>query len=137
MMTISIQSCNSQNFDLSSLVLPVKGSNITSKFQLGDQKFQAAGLNEYISMENDILYFEGKSLYGNINTNPTTSYMANFVKFYIDKKIDQVEAYKLETKTTKETGKLEKALEAKFGKTFYHYKDPSMTFRIWEYKGNT
>ena len=136
-MSMFIQSCNSQNFDLSSIVLPVKESSITSKFQLEDQNFQVAGLDEYISMEKDALYFEGESLYGSIDNSPNTSYMANFVKFYIDKKTNQIEAYKLETKTTQETKKLEKALEAKFGKTFYHYKDPSMTFRIWEYKNNT
>ena len=136
-MNMFLQSCNSQNFDLSSIVLPVKESSITSKFQLEDQKFQTAGLDEYISTEKDALYFQGESLYGSIDDSPNTSYMANLVRFYIDKKTNQVEAYKLETKTTEETKKLEKALEAKFGKTFYHYKDPSMTFRIWEFNGNT
>lgn len=132
-----MQSCNSRNFDLSSIVLPVNENSITSKFQLEDQEFKTAGLDEYISMEKDLLYFEGQSLSGSIDNSTNTPYMANFVKFYIDKKTNQVEAYRLETKTTMETEKLERALEAKFGKTFYHYKDPSMTFRIWEYKGNT
>ncbi|WP_442587474.1 hypothetical protein ACSBL2_15625 [Pedobacter sp. AW31-3R] len=136
-MGIITQSCHSQDFDLSALVLPVTESSITSKFKLEDQKFQTAGLDEYISLEKEVLYFEGKSLYGSIDNSPTTSYLANNVRFYIDKKTNQVEAYRLETKTTAETSKLEKALEAKFGKTFYYYKDPDMNFRIWEYKGNT
>lgn len=56
-MNMFVQSCHSQNFDLSSIVLPVKESSITSKYQLEDQKFQTAGLDEYISMEKDALYF--------------------------------------------------------------------------------
>lgn len=136
-MSIVTQSCRSQNFDLSSIVLPVMESSITSKFKLEDQKFQTAGLNEFISLEKDILYFEGISLYGSIDNSPNTSYLANNVKFYIDKNTNQVEAYRLETKTTQETNKLEKALDTKFGKTFYYYKDSEMNFRIWEQKGNT
>ncbi len=137
MMTAIAQSCHSQNFDLSSLALPATESNVSSKIKLEDQKFQTAGLNEYTSLEKDALYFEGKSLYGSIDNSPNTSYLANGVKFYIDKKTNQIEAYRLDIKTTSETSKLEKALEAKFGKTFYYYKDTDMSFRIWEYKGNT
>lgn len=69
-------------------------------------------------MEKDALYFEGESLCGSIDNSPNGSYMANLLRFYIDKKTSQIEAYKLEAKTTEETKKLEKALEAKFGKTF-------------------
>ena len=137
LMTILTQSCHSQNFDLSTIVLPVSESSITSKIKLEDQNFQTAGLNEYISLEKDALYFEGKSLYGSIDNSPGTSYLANGVKFYVDKKTKQIEAYRLNIKTTEETSKLEKALEAKFGKTFYYYKDDDMNFKIWEYKGNT
>ncbi|MBE9602279.1 hypothetical protein [Pedobacter sp. MC2016-24] len=137
LLNLLIQACHSQNFDLATLKLPVAESSITSKIKLDDQKFQVGNLNEYISLEKDALYFSGKSLYGSIDNSPNTSYMANGVRFYIDKKTNQVEAYRLGIKTTAETSKLEKGLEEKFGKTFYYYKDPDMNFRIWEYNGNT
>jgi hypothetical protein len=137
LLNLVIQSCHSQNFDLATLKLPVAGNRVTSKIKLEDQKFQVADLNEYISLEKEALYFSGKSLYGSIGNNPATSYLANGVRFYVDKKTGQVEAYRLGIKTTAETSKLEKALEEKFGKTFYYYKDKDMNFRIWEYHGNT
>lgn len=136
-LNVILQSCHAQNFDLATLVLPVAESSVTSKIKLEDHKFQIANLDEYISLEKDALYFSGESLYGSIDNSPTTSYLANGVRFYIDKKTNQIEAYRLGIKTTAETSKLEKALEAKFGKTFYYYKDKDMNFRIWEYKGNT
>lgn len=131
------QSCHSQNFDLSDLVLPVTESSVASKIKLEDRRFQTIGLNEYTSLEKSALNFGGKSLYGSIDNSPNSSYLANGVRFYIDKKTNQIEAYLLQIRTTAETSKLEKSLEARFGKTFYYYKDEDMNFRIWEYKGNT
>ncbi|WP_185113828.1 hypothetical protein [Chryseobacterium sp. Leaf405] len=126
-----------QKFDLLSLELPVSESSITSKIKIEDQKFQSVNLSEYLSLEKDALNFNGRSLYGSIDNSPDTSYLANGVKFYIDKKTNLVEAYRLDIKTTAETRQLEKSLVDKFGKTFYYYKDKDMNFRIWEYNGST
>ncbi|TDO21294.1 hypothetical protein [Pedobacter duraquae] len=137
LLNLIIQSCHSQNFDLATLKLPVPESSITSKFKLEDDKFLVANLSQYSSLEKEALYFGGKSLYGSIDNSPTTSYLANGVKFFIDQKTKQIEAYRLGIKTTAETEKLVKVLEAKLGKTFYYYKDPDMSFRIWELNGIT
>ena len=126
-----------QKLDLLSLKLPVAESSIASKIKLEDQKLQSFNLSEYISLEKNALNFNGRSLYGSIDNSPDTSYLANGVRFYIDKKTNLVEAYRLDIKTTAETHQLEKSLVEKFGKTFYYYKDEEMNFRIWEHDGNT
>ena len=126
-----------QKFDLFSLKLPAAESIISSKIKLEDQNFQSVNLSEYTSLEKDALNFNGKSLYGSIDNSPDTSYLANGVRFYIDKKTNLVEAYRLDIKTTAETRQLEKSLVDKFGKTFYYDKDEEMNFRIWEHNGNT
>lgn len=126
-----------QKFDLLSLKLPVAESTVTAKIKLEDQKFQSVNLSEYISLEKDALNFNGRSLYGSIDNSPDTSYLANGVRFYIDKKTNLIEAYRLDIKTTAETHQLEKSLVEKFGKTFYYYKDVDMNFRIWEHDGST
>lgn len=137
LLNLVIQSCHSQNFDLASVTLPVSESSMTSKIKMEDDKFQIGNLHQYTSLDKNALYFSGKSLEGSIDNSPTIAYLANGIRFYIDKKTNLVEAYHLGIKTTEETSKLEKALETKFGKTFYYYKDKDMNFRIWEYKGNT
>ena len=137
LLNLMIQACHSQNFDLENLKLPVAASTITSKFEVSDDKFMSGGLSEYSSLDKNVLYFGGKSLSGSIDNSPTTSYLANGVKFYIDKNANMIQAYRLGIKTTAETEKLVKALETKLGKTFYYYKDPEMSFRIWELNGIT
>jgi hypothetical protein len=137
LLSLSAQQFCGQKFDLLYLKLPVSESSISSKFKIEDQKFQSVNLSQFRSMEKEALTFDGQSLYGSIDNSPDTAYLANVVRFYINKKTNQIEAYRLQIKTTAETHKLEKSLEAKFGKTFYYYKDDGMNFRIWEYNGST
>ncbi|MCX2485835.1 hypothetical protein [Pedobacter sp. MR2016-24] len=129
-----LQACAPPDFDLAKISLPISKDLLLAKIPLEDDKMSIGDAERFTSLEKKALYFEGESLYGSINNSPNTSYLANQVIFFIDKKTNKAEAYQLDIKTTDETAKLEKALDKKLGKTQFHYKHDGMSFRIWENK---
>ncbi|MDY0931651.1 hypothetical protein [Chryseobacterium sp. CFBP8996] len=53
------------------------------------------------------------------------------MSFYQNSTTNQVNAFRLEIKTTKKAEEFEKLIEKKLGKTEFYYHDPEFSYRAW------
>lgn len=123
-------SCQTNSFDLDKLSFPVDISAIEKKYEL-DKNSDLSGVIIYNSTDAALLQFSGSSFSGTLNKQDTSMLSNSYVSFYEDRTTGKVNAYRLEVTTTKKAEEFEKLLEKKFGKTDFYYRDPELSYRVW------
>ncbi|WP_131368699.1 hypothetical protein [Chryseobacterium luteum] len=123
-------SCQTNSFDLDKLSFPVDISVIEKKYEL-DKNSDLSGVIVYNSTDSALLQFSGLSFSGTLNKQDTSILSTNYVSFYANRTTNQVNAYRLEIRTTKKAEEFEKLLEKKFGKTDFYYRDQEFSYRVW------
>lgn len=118
------------SFDLDKLSFPINISVFDKKYELSNNS-DLSGIIVYNSTDPDLLQFSGFSFSGTLNKQDASILSSNYVSFYENRTTNQVNAYRLEIRTTKKVEEFEKLLEKKFGKTAFYYRDPEFSYRVW------
>ena len=133
--TISLCSCQKHDFDLADIKLPMKKETFTGKFKC-DEGSDFVEAVTYKTTDEAALWFGDEKLSGNM-VDGNSSFGTNQVRFQLVKKTNKIEAYQLQVETEKESLKLEKSLDRKFGKADFYYQNKEFSFKIWEFNQNT
>lgn len=125
---MTLQSCDAQHFDLADLKFPVKKAEI-DKFKPEKGLLGEAGFNLLVSAGSEVMYFNKEQLSG--GTAGDDAEGRNQVSFYSSMKDGDIYGYRLQTYTTAESKKLEKALQTKLGKALMDRSSANRA-RVWE-----
>lgn len=125
-----LMSCQTNSFDLDKLSFPIQISTIEKKYEL-DKNSDLSGVIVYNSTDSALLQFSGFSFAGSLNKQDTSMLSTNYVSFYQNRTSNQVNAFRLEVKTTKKAEEFEKLIEKKLGKTDFYYRDSEFSYRAW------
>lgn len=118
------------SFDLDKLTFPILISTIEKRYEL-DKNSDLSGVIVYNSTDSALLQFSGFTFSGTLNNQDTSMLSTNYVSFYQNRTTNQVNAFRLEIKTTKKAEEFEKIIEKKLGKTDFYYRDPEFSYRAW------
>lgn len=125
-----LMSCQTNSFDLDKLTFPIQISSIEKKYKL-DQNSDLSGVIVYNSTDSALLQFSGFNFAGTLNKHDTSMLSTNYVSFYQNRTSNQVNAFRLEIKTTEKAEEFEKLIEKKLGKTDFYYRDSEFSYRAW------
>ncbi|WP_159474697.1 hypothetical protein [Chryseobacterium sp. 18068] len=125
-----LMSCQTNSFDLVKLTFPIQISSIEKKYKL-DQNSDFSGVIVYNSTDSALLQFLGFNFAGTLNKHDTAMLSTNYVSFYQNRTSNQVNAFRLEIKTTEKAEEFEKLIEKKLGKTDFYYRDSEFSYRAW------
>lgn len=125
-----LMSGQTNSFDLDKLTFPILISTIEKRYGL-DKNSDLSGVIVYNSTDSALLQFSGFTFSGTLNNQDTSMLSTNYVSFYQNRTTNQVNAFRLEIKTTKKAEEFEKIIEKKLGKTDFYYRDPEFSYRAW------
>jgi hypothetical protein len=125
-----LMSFQTNSFDLDKLSFPVDLSVIGKKYEL-NKNSDLSGVIIYTSTDPALLQFSGFSFSGTLNAQDDSLLSNNYMSFYENRTTNQVNAFRLEIKTTSKAETFEKLIEKKFGKTDFYYRNSEFSYRIW------
>ena len=125
-----LMSFQTNSFDLDQLSFPIDITSIEKKYEL-NKNSDLSGIIIYNSTDPALLKFSGFSFSGTLNKQDTSILSTNYVSFYENRTTNQVNAYRLEIKTTSKAEEFEKLLEKKIGKIDFYYRDSEFSYRVW------
>lgn len=130
-------SCAKPGLDLAELPLPTAPESVFGTY---DNKLDMAmaDFSTYKSKDKRLMWYAGNPLSGSMVDNEEKKngfFAANYATFYVDKAGGQIAAYELHTETRDKTALLEGALQERFGKPDYFYRDADFSSRVWERGG--
>ncbi len=123
-----------QKLDLATISLPIALDSLSKTYKIYPYDGDYAGMKLYKSHDKNLLFFNDTGLDGKVLTE-------NFAFVYVSNDDQKVLAITLITEDVKNTEKLLKKVDEKFGKADYHYhyddnKKVIVTQKIWEKDGH-